>query len=78
MSEDETPRIIAETIAAARPPIQADSADIAFAALRGQRVEAPLTGKCPTCTLAGQTLGGVRRKLMQALDRPVMVAPLIA
>ena len=78
MSEDETLRIIAETIEASRPAIQADGGDIEFVALRGPRVEVRLTGKCLTCALAGQTLGGIRRKLMQALDRPVMVVPLIA
>ncbi len=78
MSEDERQRIIAETIARARPAIQADGGDIELVAVRGQRVEVRLTGKCLSCALAGQTLGGVRRKLLAVLDAPVMVVPMIA
>ncbi|WP_408887478.1 hypothetical protein [Rhodopila globiformis] len=34
-----------------------------------------LSGRCTTCSSAGQTLGGIRRRLMQVLDGPVMVVP---
>lgn len=76
MSDDEKLRIIAQIIAEARPGIQADGGDIEFLGLRGQRVEVRLTGKCLTCALAGQTLGSIRRKLLQVLDQPVMVVPI--
>jgi Fe-S cluster biogenesis protein NfuA len=78
MSEDERLRLIAETIAQARPAIQADGGDIEFVALRGQRVEVRLSGKCLSCALAGQTLGAIRRKLLNLLDTPVMVVPVIS
>ncbi len=78
MSEDERLRIIADTIAEVRPTIQADGGDIELLAVRGQRVEVRLSGKCLSCGLAGQTLGGIRRKLLQVLDAPVMVVPMIA
>ena len=77
-SDEEKLRLIAETIAQARPAIQADGGDIEFVALRGQRVEVRLTGKCLSCALAGQTLGGIRRKLLNVLDAPVMVVPVIS
>ena len=78
MSEDEKRRIIAEAIAEARPAIQADGGDIELLAVRGPRVEVRLSGKCLSCGLAGQTLGGIRRKLMSRLDTPVMVVPIVA
>ena len=76
MSEDERLRLIAETIAEARPGVQADRGDIEFLRLRGQRVEVRLPGKCLTCALAGHTLGAIRRKLLGLLDQPVMVVPI--
>jgi len=78
MREEEKLRVILQTIAEARPGIQADGGDIEFLGLRGQRVEVRLTGKCLTCALAGQTLGAIRRKLVRALDEPVMVVPIMA
>jgi Fe-S cluster biogenesis protein NfuA len=78
MSEDERQNIIANTIAEVRPAIQADGGDIELVAVKGQRIEVRLTGKCLSCALAGQTLGGIRRKLLNVLDAPVMVVPLIA
>ncbi|ARN80797.1 NifU family protein [Methylocystis bryophila] len=76
-SEAETMRLILQAIAEARPGIQADGGDIEFLGLRGHRVEVRLTGKCLTCALAGQTLGAIRRRLMEALDQPVMVVPIM-
>lgn len=78
MSEEEKLRVIRQTIAEARPGIQADGGDIEFLGLRGQRVEVRLSGKCLTCALAGQTLGAVRRKLVKTLDQPLMVVPIVA
>ena len=78
MPEDGKLRVILQTIAEALPGIQADGGDIEFLGLRGQRVEVRLTGKCLTCALAGQTLGAIRRKLVRALDEPVMVVPIMA
>lgn len=68
---------IAATIAEIRPVIRADGGDLELVAVRGRRVEVRLTGACLSCALAGQTLGGIRRRLMAVLDVPVMVVPLI-
>ena len=64
-------RILAE----ARPGIQADGGDIELVALEGMRVKVRLSGQCRSCALAMQTVGGIRKKLMHALDEPVMVVP---
>ncbi|MFG1419284.1 NifU family protein [Xanthobacter sp. V0B-10] len=69
--------LIAATIEEVRPVIRADGGDLELVAVRGPRVEVRLTGTCLSCSLAGQTLGGVRRRLMAVLDIPVMVVPLI-
>lgn len=77
LSQAERERLIAATIAEMRPFIRADGGDLELVAVRGQRVEVRLTGTCLSCALAGQTLGGIRRRLMGVLDIPVMVVPLI-
>jgi len=77
MSDDEL-AIIAQCIDEARPGIQSDGGDIEFLGVKGQRVEVKLTGKCLTCALAGQTLGALRKKIMQRIDRPLMVVPIMA
>jgi Fe-S cluster biogenesis protein NfuA len=75
MPEDERLSIIARTIEDIRPMIQADGGDVELVRVRGHRVEVRLTGKCLSCGLAGQTFGGIRRRLMEALQAPVMVVP---
>ena len=75
MTEDERLRLIAATIDEVRPAVQGDGGDIELVAVEGHRVKVRLTGQCLSCALAGQTLGGIRRRLMQVLDTPVMVVP---
>ncbi|MGE4280537.1 MAG: NifU family protein [Magnetospirillum sp.] len=75
MTEQERLRIIADTIAEIRPMVQNDGGDLELAGVEGNRVLVHLKGQCLSCALAGQTLGGIRRKLMAALDEPVMVVP---
>lgn len=68
-------RIIQETVEAARPGIQRDGGDLELVDVQGDRVFLRLSGACTTCSLAGQTLGGVRRMLMAKLNEPVRVVP---
>ncbi|MGO9673662.1 MAG: NifU family protein [Methylocella sp.] len=75
MTEDERLRLISSTIEALRPSVQNDGGDLELVAVRGSRVEVRLSGQCLSCALAVQTLGGVRRKLMDVLDTPVLVVP---
>jgi NifU-like protein len=77
MSDDEILAIIAQCVEEARPGIQADGGDIKLLGVSGQRVEVQLKGKCLTCALAGQTLGAIRKKIMQRIDRPLMVVPIM-
>lgn len=75
MTDAERLEIITAAIAEARPAIQKDGGDIHLVAVDGDRVKVALKGACMGCALAGQTLGGIRRKLLQVLDTPVMVVP---
>lgn len=75
MTDAERLDIIAATIEEARPAIQRDGGDIQLVAVEGNRVKVSLKGACMGCALAGQTLGGIRRRLMEVLDSPVMVVP---
>jgi Fe-S cluster biogenesis protein NfuA len=67
--------LIADTIAEFRPAVQADGGDVEFVGVEGHRVKVRLKGACLSCALAGQTLGGIRRRLMEVLGLPVMVVP---
>jgi NifU-like protein len=68
-------KLIADTIEAVRPRLQRDGGDIELVEVDGLFVRVRLTGACVSCTMAGQTLGGVRRELMAALNEPVRVVP---
>ncbi|THF55155.1 NifU family protein [Pseudothauera rhizosphaerae] len=58
-----------------RPGVRRDGGDLLFVGIDGDKVQVRLTGACTTCALAGQTLGGVRRRLVQVLGWPVRVVP---
>ena len=67
--------LIAQTIAAVRPAVQADGGDLDLVAVEGDVVRVRLSGACTHCGMAGQTLGGLRRQLTSALGTPVRVLP---
>jgi len=75
MDGGERLKLIADTIEAVRPRLQRDGGDIELVEVDGLFVRVRLTGACVSCTMAGQTLGGVRRELMAALNEPVRVVP---
>lgn len=77
-AETERRRLIAATIETMRPAIQSDGGDLELVSVNGHRVEVRLKGCCVSCANANQTLGGVRRKLMQVLNTPIMVVPVAA
>lgn len=68
-------RTVLRILSEVRPAIQADGGDVELVAIEGMRVKVRLTGQCRSCSLAMQTLGGIRRKLMYALNEPVLVVP---
>lgn len=68
-------KIISDTIAALRPNIQADGGDLELISVNGNRIEVKLHGKCRACGLVGQTLGGIRRRLVSVLKSPIVVVP---
>ena len=67
--------LIDEIIQAVRPGIQQDGGDIALVAVTGDVVRVRLTGACTHCSLAGQTLGGIRRQIVSRLGMPLRVLP---
>jgi Fe-S cluster biogenesis protein NfuA len=67
--------IIAAVIAELRPAVQQDGGDLELVTVKGDKVFVRLSGACTTCSLAGQTLGGIRRRLMVELEMPVWVLP---
>ena len=75
MDKESRLQLIASVIESVRPRLQKDGGDISLVGVDGLFVRVRLIGACVTCTLAGQTLGGVRRELMAALNEPVRIVP---
>ncbi|TCT24250.1 NifU family protein [Thiobaca trueperi] len=67
--------LIEAIIASVRPMIQGDGGDIELVAIAGDIIRVRLTGACLHCALAGQTLGGIRRQMVEQLGVPVRVLP---
>ena len=76
-SEAERMALIQATLEAARPAIQRDGGDLELVSVDGDFVRVRLSGACTTCSIAGQTLGGLRRQLVTALGEPVRVVPAV-
>lgn len=68
-------RVIAAVIEELRPMLQYDSGDIELAEIAGDVVRVRLKGACVGCGLAGQTLGTVRRRLVEVLGTNIRVLP---
>jgi NifU-like protein len=77
MPESARMELIAAAIEELRPGVQADGGDLELVSVDGDRVRVRLKGACTTCSLASQTLGGVRRHLMKVLGAPVRVVPAV-
>lgn len=75
--DEERLSIVAAVLEELRPGIKRDGGDIEFVALEHDRLKLRLKGACTTCSLASQTLGGVRRRLMEALGEPIRVVPAV-
>ncbi|MBB4211537.1 modular FeS cluster scaffolding protein NifU [Rhodothalassium salexigens DSM 2132] len=62
-------------LAQMRPSFRADGGDVALIDIDGTKVHIRLSGNCAGCQLAALTLGGVQRRLAEALGRTVRVVP---
>ncbi|MCO8144588.1 iron-sulfur cluster assembly scaffold protein [Rhodovulum tesquicola] len=58
-----------------RPTFRADGGDVELVEIAGPRVRVALKGNCSGCQLAGLTLGGLQKRLAEALGRAVLVVP---
>ena len=70
--------LIAAVIAEMRPVLQRDGGDIELIAIEGDMVVVDMKGSCVGCVLASVTLAGVRKKLIDAVGKPLRVMPLSA
>jgi Fe-S cluster biogenesis protein NfuA len=67
--------LIAEIIEDVRPGIRLDGGDIELVEIAGDLVRVRLTGACIHCALAGQTLGRIRRRIIDRLGVLLRVLP---
>ncbi|MEX5729926.1 NifU-like protein [Rhodovulum iodosum] len=58
-----------------RPRFRADGGDVELHDIAGPRVRVHLRGTCTDCQLAGLTLGGLQKRVAEALGRAVFVVP---
>jgi len=67
--------VVEQVIRDARPGIQRDGGDIELVSIANDIVRVRLSGACTHCSLAGQTLGNLRRQIVAKLARPLRVLP---
>jgi len=76
------PSPIAEAVRLAidelRPHLRRDGGDIELIDIDGDKVIVDLKGTCVGCILSSVTLAGVRKRLIDAVGRPLRVIPLSA
>jgi len=58
-----------------RAGVQGDGGEIELLNFENDIARIQLGGACAGCNMAGQTLGGIRRHLTEALGRPIRVFP---
>ena len=68
-------KAVRDTLESVRPALINDGGDIELVEVAGDIIRVRLTGACTTCSLASQTIGGIRRKLVDALGTAVRVVP---
>lgn len=61
-----------------RPHLQRDGGDIELIGVDGDMVMVNLKGTCVGCVLASVTLAGIRKRLSDAVGRPLRVVPVSA
>jgi NifU-like protein len=75
MDTEESIKKIIEIIDEMRPLFQADGGDITFQSIDGERVYVALGGNCAHCGATFQTLGLIRRKVIQETGQHFLVVP---
>ncbi|TCP61700.1 modular FeS cluster scaffolding protein NifU [Rhodovulum bhavnagarense] len=78
LDSDEETAAARAVLARMRPQFQADGGDVELVDIIGPRVRVLLKGSCSGCQLAGLTLGGLQKRLADALGRAVLVVPVPA
>jgi len=70
--------VIAAIIAEMRPVLQRDGGDIQLIRIEDDMVVVDMKGSCVDCLLASVNLAGVRKKINDAVGKPLRVVPLSA
>ncbi|MEM6423367.1 MAG: (2Fe-2S)-binding protein, partial [Pseudomonadota bacterium] len=67
--------LVARTVEEMRPVFQRDGGDVELIDLEGSLVLVKLMGACAGCSAASLTLGGLQKRIAEALGRTVRVMP---
>jgi NifU-like protein len=66
---------VARILEQMRAVFRADGGDVELMEFSGSRVQVHLTGACKGCQMASLTLGGLQKRIADALGRPIRVIP---
>lgn len=75
LAPEEEQRAVEAVLEEMRPQFHADGGDVQLLDIAGPRVRVLLKGACSGCQLAGLTLGGLQKRIAEALGRTVLVVP---
>lgn len=74
-AEDERRARIEAAMDQVRPFLRQDGGDIHLVDVDGKNIYVRMSGACVGCQLATVTLGGVQKRLIEALGEPVRIIP---
>lgn len=70
-------RLIEEALAEARPALKRDGGDCQLIDIDGSTIYVKLSGACTGCQMASVTLSGVQSKIVERLNIPVRLVPVM-
>lgn len=67
--------LVREAVDALRPQLRRHGGDIQFFGMAGDTALIEMKGSCVGCALSSVTLAGVRKRICEAVGRPLKIAP---
>ncbi len=75
VAQDTRKARIEDALDKVRPFLRQDGGDIHLVDVEGKNIYVKMSGACVGCQLATVTLGGVQKRLIEALGEPVRIIP---
>jgi NifU-like protein len=75
LTEEQDLIVVKNAIQSLSAAVESDGGDLELLSFHNDIARVQMGGACASCHMAGQTLGGIRRQLTEALGRPIRVMP---